>query len=143
SDSNLRNTLDMHPSSSAPAAREISGPNRTKSLLESTTPPPKPKWRFWSGVCFAIVLLAVFARPLLMLASYVARSQLHSYILLVPFVSAYLLYLRRDRLPKNYTTDVPLMILSLAGGVGLLAFAHSLDSAGPVPANSDRIVLLT
>jgi exosortase C (VPDSG-CTERM-specific) len=78
-----------------------------------------------------------------MLISYVAGSQLHSYILLVPFVSAYLLYLRRDKLPKNQSTDLPLALVSLTAGLGLLAFTHSLDSAGPVPANSDRIVLLT
>ena len=94
-------------------------------------------------MCFAIVLLAVFTRPLLMLISYVAGSQLHSYVLLVPFVSAYLLYLRRDRLPKNHVTDLPLTILLLAAGFGLLTFTYSLDFAGRAPANGDRIVLLT
>jgi exosortase C (VPDSG-CTERM-specific) len=78
-----------------------------------------------------------------MLISYVAGSQLHSYILLVPFVSAYLLYLRRDQLPKNYATDLPLTIVSLIAGLGLLAFTYSLEVAGRVSANSDRIVLLT
>ena len=112
-------------------------------MSESTPPTQNQKWRFWTGVCFAIVLLVVFARPLLMLISYVAGSQLHSYILLVPLVSAYLLYLRRDKLPKNQSTDLPLALVSLTAGLGLLAFTHSLDSAGPVPANSDRIVLLT
>ena len=33
--------------------------------------------------------------------------------LLVPFVSAYLLYLRRDQLPKTLVTDLPLAIVSL------------------------------
>ena len=112
-------------------------------MSESTPPTQNQKWRFWTGVCFAIVLLVVFARPLLMLTSYVAGSQLHSYILLVPFVSAYLLYIRRNQLPKNYTTDLPLTIVSLAAGLGLLAFTYSLDFAGRAPANNDRIVLLT
>jgi exosortase C (VPDSG-CTERM-specific) len=112
-------------------------------MSESTPPTQNQKWRFWTGVCFAIVLLVVFARPLLMLTSYVAGSQLHSYILLVPFVSAYLLYIRRDRLPKNYTTDLPLTIVSLAAGLGLLAFTYSLNSGGRAPTNNDRIVLLT
>jgi exosortase C (VPDSG-CTERM-specific) len=100
-------------------------------------------WRFWSGVSFAIVLAIVFGRPLLMLTSYVARSQLHSYILLVPFVSAYLLYIRRDQLPKNYAIDLPLTVVSLAAGLGLLAFTYSLDLAGRAPAVSDRLALLT
>jgi len=100
-------------------------------------------WRFWSGAGFAIVLLAVFAQPLLALINYAARSQLYSYILLVPFVSAYLLYLRRDQLPKNYVIDLPLAIVSLATGLGVLAFTCWLDFAGQAPATNDRLALLT
>jgi exosortase/archaeosortase family protein len=133
----------MRSSPSGTAAREITVPTRTENISESTPSRQKQKWRFWSGVCFAIVLLVVFARHLLMLISYVAGSQLHSYILLVPFVSAYLLYLRRDQLPKSYGTDLPLTIVSLTAGVGLLALTYSLEFAGRAPANSDRIVLLT
>jgi exosortase C (VPDSG-CTERM-specific) len=133
----------MRSSPSGTAAREITVSTRTENISESTPSRQKQKWRFWSGVCFAIVLLVVFARHLLMLISYVAGSQLHSYILLVPFVSAYLLYLRRDQLPKSYGTDLPLTIVSLTAGVGLLALTYSLEFAGRAPANSDRIVLLT
>jgi hypothetical protein len=46
----------------------------------------------------------IFAQPLLLLIGYAARSDLPSYTLLVPFVSAYLLYLRRDQLPKDSST---------------------------------------
>jgi len=133
----------MRSSPNGAAAREITVPTRTENISEFHPSRRKQKWRFWTGVCFAIVLLVVFARPLLMLTRYVAGSQLHSYILLVPFVSAYLLYIRRNQLPKNYTTDLPLTIVSLAAGLGLLAFTYSLDFAGRAPANNDRIVLLT
>ena len=94
-------------------------------------------------MCFAIVLLVVFAWPLFMLIRYVAGSQLHSYVLLVPFVSAYLLYLRRDQLPKNYRTDLPLTLVPLTAGLGLLALAYSLDFIATAPTNNGRIVLLT
>jgi exosortase C (VPDSG-CTERM-specific) len=100
-------------------------------------------WRLWSGACFVIVLLAIFAHPLLGLARYAAGSQLFSYILLVPFVSAYLLYIRRDQLPKNYVIDLPLAIISLAGGVLVLAFVYWLNLAGRAPAINERLVLLT
>ena len=133
----------MRSSPSGTGAREITVPTRPENISESTPSRQKQKWRFWSGVCFAIVLLVVFARHFLMLISYAAGSQLHSYVLLVPFVSAYLLYLRRDHLPKSYGTDLPLTIVSLTGGVGLLALTYSLELAGRAPANSDRIVLLT
>src|SRR5207237_7407596 len=97
----------------------------------------------WSGACFAMVLLAAFGQPLLALINYAARSQLYSYILLVPFVSAYLLYLRRDQLPKKYVIDLPLAIVSLAGGLGALVFIYWLDFAGRAPADNDRLTLLT
>jgi exosortase C (VPDSG-CTERM-specific) len=94
-------------------------------------------------MCFAIVLLAVFACPLLSLIRYAATSDLHSYTLLVPFVLAYLLYVRRDQLPKNYTSDVPLGVLFLVAGLAVLAFIHSLDWAGRALSINSRIVLLT
>jgi exosortase C (VPDSG-CTERM-specific) len=100
-------------------------------------------WRLWSGACFAVVLLAAFARTFLVLIHYAAGSELYSYILLVPLVSAYLLYLRRDQLPKNYAIDLPLAVVSLAVGLGVLAFTHWLDFVGRAPAESDRLALLT
>jgi len=133
----------MRSSPSGTAARKITVPTRTENISESTPSRQKQKWRFWSGAGFAIVLLAVFAQPLLALINYAAGSQLYSYILLVPFVSAYLLYVRRDQLPKNYVTDLPLAILSLAAGLGVLAFTYWLDFAGQAPATNDRLALLT
>ena len=94
-------------------------------------------------MCFAIGLVTAFARPLLALITYAAGSELYSYILLVPFVSAYLLYNRRQQLPKNYATDVPLTLVLLVVGAGLLAFTHSLDSAGRAFPGNSRLVLLT
>jgi exosortase C (VPDSG-CTERM-specific) len=136
SDVGLRNILEM-PNSPNGAARETAIPTQAATISPSAARSHRQAWRLWGGACFAVVLLVVFARPLLMLTTYVAGSQLHSYILLVPFVSAYLLYIRRDQLPKNYTTDLPLTLVSLAAGLGLLASTYL------APANSDRIVLLT
>ncbi len=131
----------MSSSHNAAAAREIMNNTQTEDV--SAPPRQKQTWRFWSGVCFAIVLLVVFAWPLFMLISYVAGSQLHSYVLLIPFVSAYLLYLRRDQLPKNYSADLPLTLVSLTAGLSLLALAYSLDFIATAPTNNDRIALLT
>ena len=134
----------MSSSHSAGAAREISVPTRTQSSSEPTTPPSHPKmWRFWSGVVFGIALLSVFAQPLLALMNYAARSQLFSYILLIPFVSAYLLYIRRDQLPKNYLSDLPIAGVCMAGGLGVLAFTYWIHFAGWVWADNDRLALGT
>jgi exosortase C (VPDSG-CTERM-specific) len=135
--------LEIPPSQDEAAARETIIPTQTGNICGSTPPKQRQKWRFWGGACFAIVLLAVFAQPLLALLNHAAGSKLHSYILLIPFVSAYLLYLRRDQLPKNYVVDLPLAIVSLAAGLGVFGFTYWLDFAGRAPANNDHLVLLT
>jgi exosortase C (VPDSG-CTERM-specific) len=133
----------VSPLQNAATARGTVIPTQTGNRPGSAPPKQKQKWRLWSGAFFAVLLLATFGRPLLMLMGYVAGSQLHSYILLIPFVSAYLLYLRRDQLPKNYVIDLPLAIISLAGGVLVLAFVYWLDLAGRAPGINERLVLLT
>jgi exosortase C (VPDSG-CTERM-specific) len=90
-----------------------------------------------------ILLLAAFGQPLLALANYAAHSALHSHILLIPFVSAYLLYIRRDQLPRSYVADLPLGIVLLAGGLGVLLFTYWLNFAGRAPADNYYLVLLT
>jgi exosortase C (VPDSG-CTERM-specific) len=94
-------------------------------------------------MCFAVVLLAVFVSPLLSLIRYAATNDLHSYALLVPLVSAYLLYVRREQLPKNYASDVPLGILFLVVTLAGLASIYSLDLAGQALSVNNRIVLFT
>ncbi len=125
------------------AARETSIPTQAGRMSGSTLTKNKKKWRIWAGICFAIALLGAFAQPLLTLINYAAKSDLYSYILLIPFVSAYLLYLRRDQLPKNYVIDLPVTIAFLVTGVATLAFACWLDFAGQAPAGNARIILLT
>ena len=132
----------MRPSPSGAAAPEITVPNGTANISESTPSRQKQKWRLRSGVCFAIVLLVVFARPLLVLIRYAAGSNLYSYILLIPLVSAYLLYIRREQLPKKYVVDLPLAIMSLTSGLGVLVFTYWMDFAGRSPGINDRLALL-
>ena len=117
-------------------------PAQTGHVSESIASSHRKTWRLWSGGCFAIVLLAAFARPLFGLINYAAGSQLYSYILLIPFVSAYLLYLRRDQLPKNYVTDLPLAVVSLAAGLGVLVLVYWLNFVRQRPSDNDRLALL-
>src|SRR5207253_2912525 len=56
---------------------------------------------------------------------------------------AYLLYLRRDQMPKKYVIDLPLAVVSLAAGLGVLVFTYWLDFAGRARADNDRLALLT
>jgi exosortase C (VPDSG-CTERM-specific) len=133
----------MASSSKGTAARDPVIHAHARGVFKSSASSHGKIWRIWGGACFAIVLLAAFVKPLMALISYAAGSQLYSYILLVPFVSAYLLYLRRDQLPKDYLVDLPLGISSLACGLGVLLVTYWLDFVGRAPANNDRLVLLT
>ncbi len=116
---------------------------QARNVSESSASSHRNMWRFWCAACFVIVLLAAFGQPLLGLANYAAHSSLHSHILLVPFVSGYLLYIRRDQLPKKRVADLSLGILSLAGGLGVFLFTQWLGFAGRGPADNSYFVLLT
>ena len=124
-------------------ARDPIVPAQARNISESTPSSSRKMWTFWSGACFVIVLLAAFGQPLLGLANYAAHSSLHSYILLIPFVSGYLLYLRRDQLPKERVADLPFGIVLLACGLGVFLFTHWLAFAGRAPADNYYFVLLT
>ena len=133
----------MRSSSNGAAAREPTISVQTGNISRSSPLKHRQKSRFLGAACFAVVLAAVFGHSLLTLIKYAASSQLHSYILLIPFVSAYLLYIRRDQLPKKYSVDLPLAIVSLAIGLGILIFTYWLDFAGRAPSIGDRLTLLT
>jgi exosortase C (VPDSG-CTERM-specific) len=133
----------MPPSPDEAVVRETIIRTQTGNISGFTPPSHSKLWRLWSGACFAIVLLAAFGQRLLALINYAARSELYSYILLVPFVSGYLLFLRRDQLPRNYVVDLPLAIVSLAAGLGALAFTYWLNFAGRPLGYNDYLALLT
>jgi exosortase C (VPDSG-CTERM-specific) len=123
-------------------ARETIIQEQPSNASVSMTSSPRNKRRLWSLAGFVVVLLAVFGQSLIRLTNYAAHSELHSYILLVPFVSAYLLYVRRNQLPKDYATDLPLGMILLAGGLGLFLVARWPDFAEQAPADNYHLVLL-
>jgi exosortase C (VPDSG-CTERM-specific) len=82
-----------------------------------------PRAHVTGFVLCATALVAAFSKPLLALAGDAAHSDLDSYIFLVPFVSGYLIYIRRNRLPKRYTSAPGRVIISLALGTSALALA--------------------
>ena len=124
-------------------ARETIVRAPVENVSVSTTQGRRTIWRLWRGACFLILLLAAFSQSLLALANYAGHSSLDSYILLVPFVFAYLLYLQRDQLPKKYVVDLVPGIVLLACGLGILLFTSWLNFIGRAPVENDRLALLT
>lgn len=70
----------------------------------------------------AAVLLLVFAWPLLALAAFALQSSLYSYVLLVPLVSGYFVWLRRSELPAQTRPDRLVGTLAAGMAAGLAAW---------------------
>jgi exosortase C (VPDSG-CTERM-specific) len=135
--------LEIPSSIDRAVATESRIPTQAGRVSGSTLTKKKKTWRISAGACFAIALLGVFAQPLLALINYAAGSDLYSYILLIPFVSAYLLYLRRNQLPKDYAVDLPLAMVFLAAGVGSFVFTYWLNFGEQSSAKADYLTLQT
>ncbi len=97
--------------------------------------------RFLGFLGFAVLLTAVFIKPLFSLTAGAIHSQLDSYIVLVPFVSAYLIYDRRKRLPKEYGFSSWAMIPLLAGIIALTT-ALKLHRPGSSLSDHDYLALM-
>src|ERR1039457_1830788 len=80
------------------------------------------------AVC-TVVLAACFARPLFNLARFTLHSELYSHILLIPFISLYLAWLKKNSLPPDSEPDRKLAALPLAAGLlSILGYFFALHS---------------
>jgi exosortase C (VPDSG-CTERM-specific) len=73
---------------------------------------------------FVVLLTLLFIRPLTGLTLYAAGSNLDTYIVLIPFISAYLLYLQRGRPSTPYCTSIGGTVA--VGGIGVVAVAVAI-----------------
>jgi exosortase C (VPDSG-CTERM-specific) len=71
-------------------------------------------------VILSVLLIAAFARPLVDLFGYALRSELFSHILLVPFISAYLIVLKRAGLRAGTSPDRKWGTIALAAALCVL-----------------------
>jgi exosortase C (VPDSG-CTERM-specific) len=104
---------------------------------------PREQTRVWIFVAFAVLLAALFFQPLLALAVYAAGQELHSHILLIPFVSAYLIYIRRSSLPTDYTFALGWAMIPLVAGVIALAAAWTFGVFGSPLSLNDYLALMS
>jgi len=82
--------------------------------------------RRFAGWCiYLVILCGTFALALREFVAYAAHSDVHSYVLLIPFVSAYLIYIRWKELSRELSTSWGYALLLAAAGTGaLLASLH-------------------
>lgn len=93
---------------------------------------------FWLLI---IVLGAVFAKPLRQLLHLALTTELHSHILLVPIASLYLVYLSRDRLPRESRPWMSGLVILIMAGACILGVAWFLPQTGAGDAQLSLIML--
>jgi exosortase C (VPDSG-CTERM-specific) len=103
--------------------------------------PSGSRGRFWAFVVFAALLALVFLRPLAGLVVYAAGSKLNSHVILIPFVSIYLVCINRRQLPETYTFKWGWALLFLLIGLG--AATLNWSSAASALSENDRLALST
>jgi exosortase C (VPDSG-CTERM-specific) len=79
-------------------------------------------------IIYICLLSGLYGKALIALISHVASSELHSYILLIPLVSAYLLYERRRALPQQYASSLISAGALVVAAIVTLVLAERSDS---------------
>ena len=101
---------------------DVIGPNPEVALspeLHLAPDTAAPRWRrFWLAT-LGLVLCFVF--PLLNLAGFAVGSELYSYILLIPFISFYLIWIKRQNLSPTFLPARGITAGFLAAGLVMLA----------------------
>ncbi len=92
--------------------------------------------------CIA-VLIALYFEHLWALIVHAAKTDLDSYILLVPFISGYLIFARRKQLPAIHRSSPPLAIAFVFVGLLVLAAACRLQSSAQPLSHNDFLALTT
>lgn len=77
--------------------------------------------RWWRLVLGIALLLICFAAPIYQLLQFAAHSELYSQILLVPFISAYLIWLKRHSLPSGPQPAGKAAVTFTGAGLALIA----------------------
>jgi len=95
-------------------------------------------------VCMSIVLVLAFSVPLYELVRFAAASELYSYILLVPFISGYLVWLQRRQLPAcSGPARLPAALFSLGGLAALAGYGLARHSGGELKADDFLALMMT
>lgn len=92
-----------------------------------------PTWanrRFLGWCIYLATLCAAFALPLRDFATFTAHSDVHSYVLLIPFVTAYLIYIRWKQLSAELTTSWGPAAALATAGVGALFANERFSNLG-------------
>ena len=86
--------------------------------------------RFMGWCIYLAILCGAFALPLREFATYARHSDVHSYVLLIPFVTAYLIYIRWKQLSRELSSSWGPAVLLAAVGTGALFASQHFSELG-------------
>lgn len=102
--------------------------------------------QFMGFAIFILVLSACFARPLLLLLHYTLHSEFFSYILLIPVISLYLVWVKKTELPTQSPASWKGGVVAALGGLAVLGlFLYGLHAGWKLHAvhTQDYLTLMT
>jgi hypothetical protein len=93
---------------------------------------PRPHLRNWlPAIAFAIILVALFLRPLIDWVRFAISKERNTYLLLVPFITAYLIRTRRGEIHGHFQHSIgPMIIPAIIGAVSLVCLPGVADPLG-------------
>jgi exosortase C (VPDSG-CTERM-specific) len=91
-----------------------------KNLIERPNKPASVNKRFMGWCIYLVILCGAFALPLREFVAYATHSDVHSFVLLIPFVTAYLIFIRWKQLSPELSSAWGLALLLAAVGTGAL-----------------------
>jgi exosortase C (VPDSG-CTERM-specific) len=102
------------------------------------TPVSNPVALRWLALA-AIALIVCFSGPLYHLVGFALKNDLYSHILLVPFVSLYLIWIKRPELPQPSAPNRLIAGIFLALGIIVLAVSWGASPSGMGMAEDDYL----
>ena len=120
-------------------ADKTPAPNRLRPPDPAPLLPQPFVVRFWLT---AAVVAACFGRPLYLLVQLSLQNDLYSHVLLIPFISGYLVWIQRAVVPTATAPDRRIAFGLLGAGLLLLGFYWTLRATGEELAPEDGLALL-
>jgi len=115
-----RTTLNL-PNIDSPTGENVIGERKT---------PTSANARFVGWGIYLAILCGAFALPLREFTTFAAHSDVHSYVLLIPFVTAYLVYIRWKQLSRELSSAWVYALVSAAVGTGALLTSQNFVELG-------------
>jgi exosortase len=103
-----------------------------------------PSWRRFKWLTiFSVVLALVFVKPLLALLAYAPHDDLFSHILLIPFISAYLIWIKRKEFVPESEPNRRLALLPFLIGAAVLIGYQVARGRGWMSKDTDYLAVMT